>query len=281
MIHAFHATGIGMVLNCSTVRQQMAARDLDSHEILQRDTIAGEDVDRVDAGSVLQDVAYANITHGHAATTVERNELIRIKAQRIEEPNGLSNGPVHDRLARRNARVHHVHQDREDTHQSHEHRANAGHQLVHLAHRIGQLAKNRGHDSQESVPNALDGITQTLQRVCNALEHAQKGSKELIDGIQDEARLVLEGLHRTACEVAGDTHADHSRKGHLDGVAPLLNPVLLELIQLRQDPELGRQQKCDHRCRHKDDEVHCHENGLNPVQEITLEGVKNGVTFAD
>lgn len=274
MLDALHATGVRMVLDRSTVRQQVASRNLDSHEVLQRNTISGEHVDRVDPSTVLQDITHPDIPHGHATTTAECNELIRIKAELIEEANGLSDGTVDRRLTRLDSRVQDTHENGEDTHQSHEHRTNPRHQLVHLTHRIGELAKDGGHDPQESVTNAINGFTQILERVRNALEHTQKCTKELIDGIQNESRLILEGLHRTACKVPGDTHADHSRKGHVHRVTPLLNPVLLELIQLGQHPELGRQQKCDHRCRHKDDEVHCHENGLIPVQEITFGGVK-------
>lgn len=274
LCHTLNPRGFRNLFHPTTIRQQVAARNLDSHEILQRDTITRKHLDRIDASSILQNIAHTNVPHGHTTTTAESNELIGIKAELIKESDRLSDGTIECRLTRLDSRVQDTHQHGEDADQSHEDGTNASHQLVHLAHRIRQLAKDGGHNAQETIPNALDRTPQTLKRIRNALEHLQECAKELIDRIQNEARLILEGLHRTACEVPGDTHADHSRKGHLHGVTPLLNPVLLEFIQLRQDPELGRQQKCDHRCRHKDDEVHCHENGLIPVQEITFGGVK-------
>jgi hypothetical protein len=265
--HARDRLGLGDIAHRTPVGQQVAGGDVDPVEILQRSVFARQDLDGGDLGAILQDVADTDLAH-ELLPFLCANDLLGVKAELIEEPNGLTDGTVDDRTTRGDTRVHQVDQDGKGTHQAHEHRANADHQVVHLAQRIGELAKDHGDDPQETILDTVNGLSNTLQGVGDLLEHLQEGPKQLINGIHDVARLILEGLHGTAGEVARDVHPHQARKGHVHGVAALLDPVLLELIQTGQDPELHRNEKCDE-CRHpEDDEIHCHENGLIPAREI-------------
>lgn len=272
--------GFRNIAHRATVCQQVAGGDVDSIEILQRGMLARQDLDRSNLGAILQDVADCNLSELANLTTLQRDFLLRVKAELIEEPDGLSNGSVDDGLARFHARVQDTHKNRKDTDQAHEHRTNPGHQLVHLAHGIRQLPEYHRDHLQEAVADSQNGFANAVKRFRNATEHLQEGSKELIDGIQNEARLVLERLHGTASEVAGYIHAHQACKGHVQRVTALLNPVRFEFIQARQDPKLCRNQERDNRRHHKDDEVHCHENGLIPAQENRFGG-QNGVHVVD
>ena len=162
LVHALNATSLGHLFHPTTIGQQMAGGDLDSLEILQRGPIARKDLDRINPSSVLQNIAHTDLTHLTNASILQHDVLMSIKAELIEESNGLTNGSVHDGLTRRNSHIHQVHQNRKGSDQPHEHGTNAGHQLLHLAQSIGQLSEDRSDHCQESVPNALESLSQTL-----------------------------------------------------------------------------------------------------------------------
>ncbi len=229
--HARDRLGFRNLAHLASVCQQVAGGDVNPIEVLQRSMIARQDLDRSDLGAILQDVSDADLAHELRLALLRANDLLRVKADLIEEPDGLSDGSVDDGLARFHARVQDTHENRKDTDQAHEHRTNAGHQLVHLAHGIRQLPEDHRDHLQEPVTDSQNGFANAVKRFRNAAKHLQEGSKELIDGIQDEARLVLEGLHGTASEVAGYIHAHQACKGHVQRVTALLNPVRFEFIQ--------------------------------------------------
>lgn len=53
----------GNLFHPTTIRHQMAGRDTDPVEILQRGLITRQDLDRSDLGTVLQDVADTDLAH--------------------------------------------------------------------------------------------------------------------------------------------------------------------------------------------------------------------------